>query len=111
MFDDGRRFGARVTILALLLLGACQDTPPRTGDSTNLAAPIDTSPKVSTAEPLRVLGTEPFWALDIDSTGHPFDRLIRDSRGAYRTGDEPQVPILTDRNLQADYAFSKLPTR
>jgi len=27
---------------------------------------------VSTAEPLRALGTEPFWALDIDSTGLRF---------------------------------------
>jgi len=56
----------------ILLFGACRDKAPLPGDSTNLAAPIDTSATVSTAEPLRALGTEPFWALDIDSTGLHF---------------------------------------
>ena len=73
MPDDGRRFGACLTMFGFILLfGACRDKAPLPGDSTNLAAPIDTSAKVSTAEPLRALGTEPFWALDIDSTGLHF---------------------------------------
>lgn len=95
MPDDGRRFGAPVTILAfILLLGACRDTPPLPGDSTNLAAPVDTSPKVSTAEPLRVLGTEPFWALDIDSTGLHF-RTPADTTGTRFPPNAPS-PIAGD---------------
>jgi len=67
MSDDGRRFGACLTMFGfILLLGACRDKAPLPGDSTNLAAPIDTSAKVATAEPLRALGTEPFWGLDVD---------------------------------------------
>ena len=95
MRDDGRRFGAPVTMfVCILLLGACRDAPPLPGDSTNLAAPVDTSPKVSTAEPLRVLGTEPFWALDIDSTGLHF-RTPADTTGTRFTPNAP-IPIAGD---------------
>jgi len=88
--DDGRRFGACLTMFGFILLfGACRDKAPLPGDSTNLAAPIDSSPKVSTAEPLRALGTEPFWALDIDSTGVHF-KTPADTTG---TRFPPNAPI------------------
>ncbi len=72
---EGREYGrfvARLAILSLILvLAACKDNPSRSADSSAAAAPT-TSAAVATTEPLRALGTEPFWALDIDSTGLRF---------------------------------------
>ena len=62
-----------------LILASCGDTPPRSADSSVVAAP-DTAATVATAEPLRALGTEPFWSLDIDSTGLRF-RTPEDTSG------------------------------
>jgi uncharacterized membrane protein len=61
---------AALCVLALVP-SACGDHPPRPEDSSVLQAPAG-SAGVSTAEPLRALGTEPFWALDIDSAGLRF---------------------------------------
>ena len=72
MPDDCRRFGACLTTLALtFVLAACGDKQSPSADSSAVAVTAD-SATVSTAEPLRALGTEPFWALDIDSTGLRF---------------------------------------
>ena len=71
MRDD--KFGLRVCawLLFLLSLPACGDRQPPPADSAAVVPPAG-STAVSTAEPLRALGTEPFWALDIDSTGLRF---------------------------------------
>ena len=71
MTVDPKRFWA---LLSLVLAGStigCRDTPPPPADSGAVAAPT-ASRGVPTTEPLRALGTEPFWALDIDSTGLRF---------------------------------------
>jgi len=56
---------------ACLLAVACtgRDQPPA-ADSIATTPDSATAPQI--ALPLRVLGTEPFWALDIDSTGLRF---------------------------------------
>lgn len=53
-------------VTLIVLYSACREGAPRAADSTG-------APAVSTTnEPLRALGTEPFWALDIDSSGLRF---------------------------------------
>ena len=65
---DPRRCAAIVAIMA-----ACGERGPPPGDS---ALPGDTTPGAVSAQvialPIRALGTEPFWALDIDSMGLRF---------------------------------------
>ena|SRR5688572_22211389 len=60
-----------MTFSLTFVLAACGDTRPPSADSSAVAVTAD-SASVSTAEPLRALGTEPFWALDIDSSGLRF---------------------------------------
>ena len=51
---------------AAFILTACgAESPPESAGSNSMTA-------VVTAEPLRALGTEPFWALDVDSAGLRF---------------------------------------
>ena len=57
-----------------ILVASCGDRSPRPADST-IAIPFDSQRERVVAPiplPLRALGTEPFWALDIDSTGLRF---------------------------------------
>lgn len=70
MTTNRRRYAAYVSLVLASTMLACRDMPPP-ADSTAVAAPAG-STGVSTAEPLRALGTEPFWALDIDSAGLRF---------------------------------------
>jgi uncharacterized membrane protein len=64
---------SRRVLGALMLLSgiACAERAPRTQDSA-IAAPVDSVTASITSEPLRALGTEPFWALDVDSGGLKF---------------------------------------
>lgn len=71
MPTDRERRCASVSLVLAFSAFACRDTPPPPPDSAAVAAPAG-SAAVSTAEPLRALGTEPFWALDIDSAGLRF---------------------------------------
>lgn len=57
--------------LAIFIVACGDRGRPRPADST-IAAPVDSQRGPAIALPLRALGTEPFWALDIDSTGLRF---------------------------------------
>ena len=67
------RFPARTTFALVLILSACRGDAPPPADSSVVAAPAPAgNERVATTEAVRALGTEPFWALDIDSTGLRF---------------------------------------
>ena len=55
-------------VMMSIILGCGAEKPPPSADSV-VAAPFDSSAAAIVAEPLRALGTEPFWALDVDSNG------------------------------------------
>ena len=61
----------RVFSAGLLCVIACAERTPGASDST-VSAPLDSVTGALTAGPLRALGTEPFWALDVDSSGLRF---------------------------------------
>ena len=71
MPGDCRRGACLTTFGLTFVFAACGDTRSPSADSSVVVVTADTV-SVSTAEPLRALGTEPFWALDIDSTGLRF---------------------------------------
>jgi uncharacterized membrane protein len=58
-------------VLITVGASACGDRDIRPNDSASIA-PRDTIVDLLTAEPLRALGTEPFWALDVDGAGLRF---------------------------------------
>ena len=64
----------RIIAFAFIVLGAgCSAEGSRqAGDSSAPAVPLDSAVVAIVAEPLRALGTEPFWALDVDTTGLRF---------------------------------------
>ena len=67
------RASCTYTMFALaVVLSACGERPARSADSTAAAPAATGNASVATNETLRALGTEPFWALDIDSTGLRF---------------------------------------
>jgi uncharacterized membrane protein len=74
---------------AAFILTACSAESPRPPTDSSAVAPIDSMITVLTAEPLRVLGTEPFWALDVDSAGLRF--ITPDDTSGIRF--PPVVPI------------------
>ena len=56
-----------------VVTAACSaESPPPSADSSVTTAPRDSLAVALMAEPLRALGTEPFWALDMDSRGLRF---------------------------------------
>lgn len=57
-------------VLFVVLVAGCGEGEPQAADST--VGSKDVSTASMTSEPLRVLGNEPFWALDIDSSGLRF---------------------------------------
>ncbi len=60
-------------LMLTVVTAACSaESPPPSADSIVTAAPRDSMALAMMAEPLRALGTEPFWALDVDSTGLRF---------------------------------------
>jgi uncharacterized membrane protein len=59
-------------ILTVLNAGCGAESSRQAADSSALAVPLDSTTVAIMAEPLRALGTEPFWALDIDSGGLRF---------------------------------------
>jgi uncharacterized membrane protein len=71
---------------ALLLLSgvACTEGAPRTPDSA-IGAPVDSVTAAIMSEPLRALGTEPFWALDVDTSGLKFTTPEDTSGARYRS--------------------------
>ena len=58
-------------VLITLNEGCAADDPPQTADS-GLAAPLDSAAAAIVSDALRALGTEPFWALDVDTSGLRF---------------------------------------
>ena len=61
----------RVLCVLITVAGACGDRDIRPNDTAS-PPPQSTIADSLTAQPLRALGTEPFWALDVDSTGLRF---------------------------------------
>ena len=59
-------------ILTILNAGCGAESSRQAGDSSAVAVPLDSTTVAIMAEPLRALGTEPFWALDIDTGGLKF---------------------------------------
>jgi uncharacterized membrane protein len=55
----------------ITVAAACGDRDSRPDDTASIV-PRDTIVDLLKAEPLRALGTEPFWALDVDGTGLRF---------------------------------------
>ena len=71
--------------LSVLALSACSQ------DATETAAPANESPPVflagvDLAQPLRALGTEPFWAVDITPSGLAYSGLDRPAQRAPNPG-------------------------
>lgn len=64
----------RVIAFAFIVLsaGCSAESSRQAGDSSSPAAPLDSAVVAIMAEPLRALGTEPFWALDVDTSGLRF---------------------------------------
>ena len=58
-------------VLVTAVATACGDREVRPNDTAS-SVPRDTIVDLMSAEPLRALGTEPFWALDVDATGLRF---------------------------------------
>jgi uncharacterized membrane protein len=59
-------------ILTVLNAGCGAESSRQSADSSAPAVPFDSTTVAIMAEPLRALGTEPFWALDVDSNGLRF---------------------------------------
>jgi len=59
-------------MLTVLNAGCGAEGSRQSADSSSSAAPPDSMTVAIVAEPLRALGTEPFWALDVDSNGLRF---------------------------------------
>ena len=66
------RIPAGMSFVLTLIFPACREGSPPPADSSAVPPPAAGAPSVMTAEAVRALGTEPFWALDIDSTGLRF---------------------------------------
>jgi uncharacterized membrane protein len=94
MTHDRLRFCAALVLASSLL--ACRDAPPRPADSGSVAT-VPSLAGVDTSEPLRALGTEPFWALDIDSTGFRFT-TPEDAAGTRFPPNAPS-PVAGDTTL------------
>ena len=89
------RFPARTMFVLTLILPACREGSPPPADSSAVAAPAPAGQTgVATTEAVRALGTEPFWALDIDSTGLRFT-TPQDSAGMRFPPNAPS-PIAGD---------------
>lgn len=72
MFEAIRRRSALASgVMLIVLFAGCREGPPRAPDSA-VGSPDASAAASMTAEPLRALGTEPFWALDVDSSGLRF---------------------------------------
>ena len=59
-------------ILTVLNAGCSAESSRQAADSSAPAVPLDSTTVAIMAEPLRALGTEPFWALDVDTGGLRF---------------------------------------
>lgn len=59
-------------ILTVLNSGCSAEGSRQPADSGAPVAPVDSAIVSIVAEPLRALGTEPFWALDVDTSGFRF---------------------------------------
>lgn len=66
----GRRVFA--IMLTVLNVGCSAEGARESQDSSAPAVTLDSTTAGILAEPLRALGTEPFWALDVDSSGLRF---------------------------------------
>ena len=63
--------GLFAIVLMIALNEGCAADDPQTADSS-AAAPLDSAASAIVSEALRALGTEPFWALDVDASGLRF---------------------------------------
>lgn len=59
-------------LLTILTAGCSAESSRQSADSSASAVPLDSTTVAIMAEPLRALGTEPFWALDVDIGGLRF---------------------------------------
>ena len=58
-------------VLIAMNAGCAAEDSPKTADSS-VSAPLDSAAAAIVSEALRALGTEPFWALDVDASGLRF---------------------------------------
>lgn len=74
-----------VTVLAVLVLAACSPSP-----ESSEAPPIDVSPAtlagVDLSRPIRALGNEPFWAVEITPEGLVYSGVDRPEQRADNPG-------------------------
>ena len=59
-------------IILVLNAGCSAESSRQSADSSASAVPVDSAVVAMVSEPLRALGTEPFWALDVDTSGLRF---------------------------------------
>ena len=80
---------AVLTPLVVLILAACSegDTPAQSPPATP-AGPEAVLGGVNLEEPLRALGTEPFWAVTIDETGLVYSGVDRPEQIAPNAGPQ-----------------------
>ena len=64
--------GGMAIIVTVLTAGCGAEGSRQSADSSAPAVPLDSTTVAIMAEPLRALGTEPFWALDVDIGGLRF---------------------------------------
>lgn len=72
--------------VAVLALAACSQEPAERQEPAAMAAPAPVLAGVDLTQPVRVLGTEPFWGLDITSAGLVYSGVDRPEQRADNAG-------------------------
>jgi len=79
---------AAFMLVPVLVLGACSQEPAAAPEAASPAEPAPVLAGVDLTRPVRVLGTEPFWGLDITSAGLVYSGVDRPEQRADNGGPE-----------------------